>query len=127
MTTQTVETLVHQAEKLPPVEFKQFVSRVLAIRARKQEPGLSAQESDLLLTINLAIPEATQQRYLVLSQKRDAETLTEDEYQELLALSDQLEAFNTKRISALAELAKIRQTTLLDLMQTLGIQSPLYN
>ena len=60
----------------------------------------------------------------MLLEKRDAEILSEVEYQELLVVGEQIEAIGVKRIEALAKLSTIRQVPLLTLMNSLGIQSP---
>src|SRR5256885_2256807 len=54
--------------------------------------------------------------------KRQAETLTPDEQQELITLSDQIEAANVQRVEALAELARLRNTTLSALILDLGLK-----
>lgn len=53
--------------------------------------------------------------------KRSEETLTENEYEELLRLTDEAEAFDVRRIKALSELANLRQTNPTTLMQELGM------
>lgn len=85
---------------------------------------LTAAETDLLLETNQAIPVQVHNRYEVLLEKRDDETLTKANYRELLDLSNQIEGFGVKRIEALAKLATFRQVSLPELMDDLGIQSP---
>jgi hypothetical protein len=53
--------------------------------------------------------------------RRKAETLTPDEQTELIALSDRLEEANARRIGYLAELARVRHTTLEAVMSELGL------
>jgi len=57
--------------------------------------------------------------------KRRAETLTPDEHAALIALSDQIEDLNARRVECLAELARLRQLSLSELMQQLGLKLPL--
>ena len=78
----------------------------------------------MLREINQGIPQALNERYQVLLEKRDAEILSEMEYWELLMIGEQIEAIGVKRIEALAKLSTIRQVPLLTLMDSLGIQSP---
>ena len=52
--------------------------------------------------------------------------LTSEEHQELLQLIDQIENANVERIKYLAELARIRGTTLTALMEDLEIHPPAY-
>ena len=61
-----------------------------------------------------------------LNAKRKAETLTSDEHQELLYLIDQIEKANVERVKHLAELARIRGTTLAAVMKDLDIRTPAY-
>jgi hypothetical protein len=65
-----------------------------------------------------------QRRYTELIAKRDAETLREAEYAELLCLTKQAEAFDVARVEALARLAALRGVTLVELMRHLEIASP---
>ena len=67
-----------------------------------------------------------QGRYQLLINKRNEENLTEQEYQELLELSDQIEIHQTQRLEYLAQLARLRQISLTDLMTQLSIK-PIVN
>jgi hypothetical protein len=58
--------------------------------------------------------------------KRRAEILTPEEQRELLELTAQVEAREAKRIEDMAELARLRRTTLTSLMKELGIHPPSY-
>ncbi len=68
------------------------------------------------------IPPQLQERYDILITKRRTNTLTNEEYQELLELGDRIEAIDVKRIEYLSELAKLRQTSLTSLIQELQLQ-----
>ena len=59
-------------------------------------------------------------RYLILLAKRDAEQLDAQEHAELVALSDKIEEANARRMQSVAELARLRKTTIPALMETLG-------
>jgi len=118
------DQLLEAARQLPPPEFNQLVDRLLAWRGQLMNaaPRLSAAETALLLKINQGFAPVPQQRYDELLKKRDARTLTPAEYQELLALTDQVEAFNVERVKALADLAQLRQVSLPEVMRQLGLQ-----
>lgn len=122
------DQLLEAARQLPPPEFNQLVDRLLAWRGQLMNaaPRLSAAETELLLKINQGFAPAPQQRYDELLEKRDARTLTPAEYQELLALTDQVEAFNVERVKALADLARLRQVSLPEVMRQLGLDTPAY-
>jgi hypothetical protein len=83
-------------------------------------------ESELLLKINQGIPPDLQRRYHELIARRRVESLSEDEYGELLRLTDQVEAIEVQRMEYLAELARLRKKSLTDVMKDLGIRAPAY-
>jgi hypothetical protein len=83
-------------------------------------------EDYLLLKINQGIPANLQSQYQVLRQKREAEMLTETERHVLIQLSNQIEQIGAQRLEALASLAQLRQVSLLDLTEILGIQPMTY-
>ena len=92
----------------------------------KDKAALPKEEADLLLKINHGLTPDFQQRYNALIAKRQASTLTPEEYTELLSLSNQLEKLEASRLEALAELARLRKITLKALMEELEIQPPAY-
>ena len=83
-------------------------------------------EARLLQQINEGLSQEMWHRYTELMVKRRAETLTPDEQAVLIALSDQIEDLNARRVECLAELARLRQISLSELIQQLGIKAPPY-
>jgi hypothetical protein len=120
------DELLKAVGQLSSPDLEQFVFQVIALRAQRQAPGLPHAESELLLKINEGIPSDIQKRYNELIAKRQAEQLTTDEYAELLQLTQQVEKFETQRVEYLAELARLRGTSLTALMENLGIRPPTY-
>lgn len=114
MTTQEIIAAIGQ---LGPVDLERVAHQVAQLRMR-QVTGL---EAELLQTARRRRPRAFERRYRELMQKRREETLTEAEYEELLSLTDEAEAFDTRRIKALSALADMRQTDLDTLMRELGL------
>ena len=100
--------------------------RLAGVR-RATAPRLTADEAALLREINRGLPTETWQHYGELKAKRRAETLTPAEHAELIALSDQIEEMNVRRMESVIELARLRQTSVDALMDDLGIKSPLYD
>lgn len=119
------EQLVRAVAQLPPVEWERFLSKVWALRPPHAERVLSHEESALLLKINQGVPAETQRRYDVLIAKRRANTLTPEEYEELLRLTDEIEQFDATRMTYMVELARLRNMPLPALMNELGI-APTY-
>jgi len=112
----SVDVLVKAAEQLSETELRQFTSQVLALNAKRTAPSVTQEEAELLLHINGRLPEDVQQRYNELIAKRDAETLSEEEHDELLRLTKLVEAFDLARVEALSRLASRRGVTLSVLM-----------
>lgn len=120
------EALLKAVEQLSQPDFEQFVSQLIALQAQRKASHLPKAEAELLLKINQGIPSDTQKLYDELIAKRDAETLTNDEYIELLNLTEQIEKFQAKHIEYLSELARLRGISLTALMENLGIQTQIY-
>lgn len=120
----SAEQLLKAVEQLPPQELEAFVTQVLRLRAQREAPSLSVSESELLLKINQGIPSGLQNRFNELIAKRQALTLTEAEHAELIQLSDRIEQLDAERIASYAELARLRNQSLTEVMQDLGIQPP---
>ncbi|MGQ0591465.1 MAG: hypothetical protein ACT4QB_02135 [Gammaproteobacteria bacterium] len=104
----------------------EYITTILReyLRHSPDTPCLPEAEAHLLQQINEGLPPELWRRYNELIAKRRAETLTPDERVTLIALSDQVEARNARRIQHLVELAHCRQMALPALMQQLGIEVP---
>jgi hypothetical protein len=122
----SMEQLYKAVQQMPRNELEKFVAWVLALRAQYYAPRLSEAESELLLKINRGLPFDLQRRYDELTEKRRAETLTPDEYNELLRLTEQVEKLHVERLGYLCKLADLRQVSLPALMDELGIQPRAY-
>lgn len=88
---------------------------------RRYRLRLSPEEVHLFSKINLGISPHKWERYHEQVARRKAETLTPDEQIELIALSDHNEEVNAQRIGYLAELARLRNTSLEALIRELGL------
>ncbi|HLP91847.1 MAG TPA: STAS/SEC14 domain-containing protein [Nostocaceae cyanobacterium] len=119
----SAQELLKAVEQLSQSELEQFVSQVIAIQAQKKAASLPQKEADLLIKINQRTPADIQQRYDELIEKRDDETLTPAEYNELLELTNQIENWDAQRIENLSELASLRGISLVQLMENLGINN----
>jgi hypothetical protein len=120
----SVEMLVKAAEQLNETELRHFTSQILALNAKRTAPSVTRAEAELLVHINNRLPKDVQRRYDELIAKRDAETLSDAEHEELLRLTKQVEAFDVACVEALSQLAAHHGVTLSVLMRQLGIESP---
>ncbi len=105
-------------------ELEHLVDQVITIRAARVAPHLGADESALLARVNQGLSATEHNRMRALLAKRDDELLTPAEWQELTALTDQLEVLHADRLTALAELARLRGVTFNAVIAQLGLQFP---
>jgi hypothetical protein len=118
-----VATLRSMAEQAG-LEPDRYIARALQQHVQQQaSPAaqLSRDETELLQKIGQGLPPETWARYQALKEKRDARTLTPDEYAELLALTHQVEQWNARRLELVAALARLRQVPLREMMNELGL------
>lgn len=130
MNISLVESIVQVISTLSPEEqalVRQKLAIGLPLRDAPQQGAIASpppSEAELAEQIQHALPPDIQQRYRDLREKLQAEMLTDPEYQELLTLSDTVEQADVDRLRRLITLAQMRQVSLPDLMQQLGLGSP---
>jgi hypothetical protein len=112
--------LLQAVEQLSPPDLEQLRSRIANLQARNKAPNLSAKESELLQKINVGLSPEKQQLFDALVARRQAEKITANELQELMALTEQIEKADAERVYYLVELAQLREKPLLDLMNEPG-------
>jgi hypothetical protein len=120
----SVDELLKAANQLSELDLDQLAQKVLLLRAQRQAPVLSHDETELYLKINQGVPADLHQEYRALVNKRDDVELTEDEYSRLLELSDRIEVVTVDRTQALIQLANLRGIPLMQLMDDLEIHAP---
>ena len=120
-TSSSMLELVNHAAQLDSQNFKQFIAKVYQERAKHHTRPLDKAESDLLKKINMGFPSAQWERLDFLDTKLEAGDLSETEHKELIALIDTYERYMLQRVKHLGKLAELRQTTLREVMQQLGI------
>ena len=116
-----IEDIIAGMSSLETPELERFMQRIGQIVARRKFSSVSEQERELLFKINNVIPVISQERYALLSEKMQAETITASEHTELLKLVEKLEAKYVKRLEYLIELARIRNMSLQQLMKQLHL------
>jgi len=76
----------------------------------------------LLRQINAtALKDEERSRYCLLAEKLEADTLTETEHPEFMALVSKDEKLRNKQLKLLIVLSQLRNVPLLQLMETLGL------
>ena len=114
--------LLQAVQQLSQSELEQFLQQVLQFHAQKIAPSLSTKESELLIKINQDLPKELRDLYQILLEKRDRETLTESEYQQLLESTEKVEKYQAQRLEHLTKLAQMRQISLTNLIAQMGIK-----
>jgi len=120
----STEQIISAVAQLSLSELERVFDRVLALQAERKAAHLSPVESKLLVRINQGLLPELRERLAYLKARREDESITENEYEELTRLSDQAEELHAERMAAMVELAKLRGVSLPELMNQLGIHFP---
>ena len=118
----SLDELIKAAHQLDQTDLDRLLHQVMVLRAHHKANVLPEEEAQLLQKINRGIDPELRSQYQVLREKREAETLTDGEYEILIQLSNQIEQYGAQRLEALASLAQLRQVSLSVIMESLGIQ-----
>jgi len=113
-------------EQFNTLKLQQFLLQILVLQAQRQTFGSVYHEAERLLKINQDLPSDFHSRYRELLTKRQDETLTSTEHEELLQLTAQVEQWDAQRVEYLAELARWRRISLTQLLHELNCPSPAY-
>jgi hypothetical protein len=120
----STEQILSAVSHLSLPELEQVFARVLALQAERKAAHMSTVESALLVRINQGLPLALRERIAMLRAKREDESMTDTEYEELTHLTDRVEELHADRMAALVELARVRGVSLPVLLERLGIHPP---
>ena len=119
------EQLLNAIAQLPPPEFERLLAGAVKLRYEHQKARSSArQEKELIAQATVVLPAALLTQYRALRDKQRIGSLKPDEHRQLLALIQDFEERNVKRLSALAELARLREKSLAVVMDELGVKPP---
>ena len=110
--TMPLAELLDSLKQLGADELGEVAATAVRLRANRRANVLPEREALLLEKINQTLTTTDQKRISLLIEKRQAESLTEAELGELINLSDLVEEIQVKRLSALIELAAIRDISL---------------
>ena len=116
------EQLIQTVEQLDASELEQLIAQAIRVQNKRKILSLPKDQSLLLQQITQCIPNDLQERYNFLISKRQDNSLTYEEYQELINLGEHIEAIDVKRLENLTELAKIRQTSLNSVIEEFQLQ-----
>ncbi len=120
----STEQIISAVTQLSLPELERVFDRVLALQAERKAPRLAEEEPALLARINQGLPEELRESLSSLRAKREDETITDAEYEELTRLALQAEEFHAERMAAMVKLARLRGVSLPALMDQLNIHFP---
>ncbi len=110
--TMQIKELIKGVEQLSSSEFEVFYHKLQTLRLQKMPDAIGEKENKLLKKINTPFTKKKKLRFNLLIAKRDAESLTKDEYEELLVLTEAFEKHELRRLKLLAKLADLKKTSL---------------
>jgi len=107
-----------------PEEYTSRLLRNSLLKGKPNAPVLSQEEARLLEVINQGLSAVEMDRYAGLVRKRQSETISGPEVEELRDLTERLEELGVLRAESLAKLARIRGVPMDVLMEQLQLQPP---
>ena len=115
-------TLLQNFSEMPLKELEGFINALNALAIRKRAADIGNRDKFLVRKINQTVlPEPVMERYAFLQEKMEVENLPDVEYKELLTFVDKEEKIRNKRFQYLIELSQLRNISLNELMNTLGL------
>lgn len=123
----TVEQHLREHATKQGVSLENYVMQILALNSRKKEVKKEKDftESELLMNTQLNVLPSDLEEFYRLSSAFKSKTITEEEYEKLLQLSDLIEIAHAERMKYVFALAQLRQVSLEYMMQDLGIKQHL--
>ncbi len=100
--------LLEKTIELSSTDFDAYFDTLLKIHLRRKVKTIPDNESGLLQKINKIIPNSLIKKSRLLSKKMNSATISNSEYQELVKLTETIEALNVTRLTLITELATIK-------------------
>lgn len=117
----TFNEIIKQATQLSFAELTELSKKIMEIQAERLADDLPLEEVLLLEKIRKTLPFEVKERFEILKEKRNAETLTNEEYKEFLDLIDTIEMDNAEKVKNVGALALLRNRPILELGRELGV------
>ena len=118
----TPDDVLEAVKQFTSSELETFTKRVNLIHAQRKTPHVSQRETELLKKISEGLPPAILRPLQELRAKMEAETISEAEHAELLRLVNRVEQYDVERLAWLIELAQLRNQTVPELIDSLGLR-----
>jgi hypothetical protein len=116
------QSLLRNAAQMPVPELERFLKEANALLFRKKVKDKKLRERQLLYKINRTVLDNFQiERYHFLSEKLQLGSINDAEHLEFEVLANQEEKLRNQRVKYMIELSQIRETTLPQVMEQLGL------
>jgi hypothetical protein len=116
------EDLVQSVSKLNTSEMSIFFEQLTQVIGGHKNFVPQTEEVILLKKIKAMIPLSVVKRFKELQTKQQNNTISEKEYAEIIVITDFIEEKSAERVTLLAELAKIRQVPLIELVKQIPLK-----
>ncbi len=117
----TINELLKSVGQLSTLEFEEFFMKIQSLRAQKVPSNVNDEENKLLKQIKTGLLSPKQVRFEYLIARRDARSITEREYQELLKLTEEIERKDIDRLKRIAKLADLKNMSLPEVVRLYNI------
>lgn len=107
-----ISELLHNVGQLSTREFEEFFIKIQSLRIQKLSLDSNSEETKLLKQIKTGLLSSKQIRFEYLIARRDARTITEKEFEELVKLTDEIEKNDLIRLKRIAKLADLKRLSL---------------
>jgi len=118
----TVSELVQTARQLSDGDFERFYEQIQRLHARKAVDEQQREADRLLKKLSTPLPRRVQMRWNYLIARRDSNTITAEEYAELLHLTEVVEKHDLMRLKWMAKLSEVSRIPLSQIPQHYGLQ-----
>lgn len=117
-----VEAILAKAASMNVQELEDFARKLNRVIFQKKSADTILRQKELLRLINqTALPREKRALYLQLVQKLENDSITEQERQHFLRLTEEEEALRNDRVKMLIELAHLKNIPLNQLLEELGL------
>ncbi|MFN0111035.1 MAG: STAS/SEC14 domain-containing protein [Blastocatellia bacterium] len=120
----STEQILSSVNQLSLPELEKIFDRVLWLQAERKAPHLPDEEAALLTRSLQGLPPDMRARTNLLRAKREDESITDAEYEELTELTLRSEELHAERMEAICKLARLRGLSLPAILDQLGLRFP---
>ena len=119
------QIFIQNAAQMPIPELERLSHELNALIVRLKTTDKSYRERFLLGKINQTVLSREKtERYKYLIYKHEYETISDEEYSELLQLTEEEEGIRVQRFTYLVELSQLKNLPFNQLMENLGLNHP---